>query len=297
MRLFTASFVLLFVACQSTRPALLPLAVDQPFAVAYHGEVAPIRLAEPDAAAHGEKQLSAFPELSTERDQKAQWETTPAATLVPNDAVSVRATILELDVEDARMLLENLEQDARGDFRSAAAPTFAPSQLPLAGLAGAHLRSGQMAALMAQLKGRANVVATPRVVTSMGNRAQVSISEQTAFVRSVELEPVAGRLRADPEVDVFEHGMRLAFLVSSGKASSSLEVVWQITEPVRPIPVARSRAASLQLPVVLEHRIVATTPIAAADAMILGSLPGANDERVLLLCVEVETGARIAAAR
>lgn len=259
---------LALAACQSPAP-LQPLAVRDPFAVAYRGDVAPAVPTEPAAAVDA-----------------------PSPQAVGSQ-YSIRAKLLELPVEDGEQAFANLITLPEN---ASSVPSRAEHavRLPMCGLGGAHVERATIAALLQQVEGRADVVMAPELAASFGTDATVSLRDRTAYVRSVTLRPLQGGLIADPAIDVFETGSTLRFRVEGTKAGQRLVLSWESSEPLRPLPLAATRVASLQVPVVVTHLLSCETAIDKTDSLVVGSLPGAKPGHVQILCVEIDAGEAVA---
>lgn len=258
-----APFALLFASCQSPAP-LLPIAVRDPFAVAYRGDVAPaVPVVEPT-------------------EPVASTPTNPGAPC------TIHATILELTAEDGRQVLSNLI--SLPEFGAAEAGGRIPDsvRLPTSGIAGAHVERAAMTTLLENLKGRAEVVMAPELAASHGIDTTASMRNKTAYVRSVTLRPMALALIGDPMVDAFETGETIRFRIEERKGANHLVVTWESSEPMRPLPLASTRAATVQVPVVLTHQLSCDTPVENSDSVVVASLPGSDAGRVQILLVAID---------
>ncbi len=268
-------FLLSVLPACAAPTALAPLDLRDPFAVSYRGgaiaaEFAP-QTAEPTAEPTAGPQVAQSGERAT---------------------VHLRAVLIELDVTDARSLLASLPQPAATAATSAAAlpgqgqPTEAA--WPLAGIRGAHMDPALVDVTVDALRERANVLMAPQLVVSLGEPATIAVEEQRAVVRSLDFLASDDAVIANPRVGRIDYGDTLAIRATPGDPGTQLSVNWSTTRLVTPVAVAATPLGSLHTPVLLRHELTASPAIAAQDALVLASIPGAEQGRTCLLMVAVE---------
>lgn len=258
---------LVFTACAAPKVALPPLALREPFAVVYRGGAAPAEYAAPAA----------------ESSPAAKAGAGPAA--VVRQTVDVRATLVELDVADARALLDT---DDPAPPQEGSRRPLGDAALPLAGIRGAHLDPSSFDTTIASLRGRADLLMTPRVVVALGETATISVQERRAVVRSLEFLATEHAVIANPAVDRVDYGDTLTILASQADGGTQFRVSWKSSRIVSPVAVAETPAGALQIPAILRHELDATAGIQPKDALVLASIPGDHQGRVRVLFLAVE---------
>lgn len=244
----------LFAACRST-PAPAPLVVLTTFAVDYTGRIAPI--AEPGAI----EDLNAFP-----------------AAAPGDDAWHCRATVVELPkalaYEWLPLIAEGSEPPAR---------IGAPQRVPT--VLGSVVAGKDLHHTLHALDG-AIVLETMPIAVAPAATAVRQVADHCAYVAALDLKAItAQRAIVDPCVRSFRYGQRFEF--SRDPSGEAFTFVWHIEEPVTPIPVVKTRYALMQAPMLVRHAFRGTVTLQAGQGLVIGSVPGRDDEHVRVLCVDV----------
>lgn len=284
---------LLFAACQTTEPLPERLAVRDTFPVAYEGSISPL-VAEDAAAFGGEPE---------------------AAAAKPVPSVSFRATVVELPLSEAAMLVPDLlagEPPATEELPDGGVRTWAEERVTTTagdgvkavhrmrgvGLAAGHVDPAALRSALDAMARQDRVRQAPHGAVGVGGTVTVNATTQRAFVKSMHLTASADSFFVDDiEVATFEHGSQLRFAARPEGDALRIDIEWLESTPALPLPVARVHASALQVPVLARHRVKASTCVGASDGLVLASLPGDAPGSVKLLCVEVDAEPQAVAAR
>ena len=267
----TAFLLVALASCQASPPRLEPLTLRDHFEVAYSGDAAPAMLLPSQVPAKSEVVAAAS-----------------RPTNLPT--VEIKATTIELDIQGARQLVAALrEQHAAQDEASTTERRQSGSKqaMPLAALGGAHVDAETIDSLMERLRGRANILAAPRIAALFGEEAKMSISDQRSVISALDFKAMDAAIMADPRVGMIEYGDELAIRATHSKEGMRLNVQWRISRPALPVPVVQTSVGALQTPVIVRHELVASPVIKERDFLAFASLPSGSDTTVLLLFVEL----------
>lgn len=198
------------------------------------------------------------------------------ATAEPGRAVSFRATIVELSPDAASALLPGLVGGG------------GPPQ-------GAHVDAVELHQALRQLTAAGTVRSAPIVLVKLGGKGITTACTKLAYVKGLDLAPVSPDMIVDPEIDDFLYGSQLCFAPAGTDSGLGVAVDWHFSDPVLPIPQARARRCTLQLPVLARHHLHADLQLATKGAFVFGALPGNDQDVVRLLFVEVDGGEVVAA--
>jgi hypothetical protein len=267
----TAFLLVALASCQTHLPRLEPLTLRDYFEVAYSGDAAPATLLP--------AQLPAKPEAVAAASRATNLQT-----------VEIKATTVELDIEGARQLLSALRAQDAEQGESATTErrqSKSTAAMPLAALGGAHLDGETIESILERLRGRADVLSSPRIAALFGEEAKISISDQRSVISALDFKAMDAAILADPRVGMIEYGDELAVRATDGKDGKRLHVQWRISRPALPVPVVQTSVGALQTPVIIRHELVASPVVGERDCLAFASLPSGSDNTVLLLFVEL----------
>jgi len=258
-----------FVACATAPPpAALPLGA--PIATRYSGTVAPAAASDPAG-------LTVPPVVTP---------TPGESTILPGDhgdgpSATVRTWIVELPLAEARQVLAEWSNS-----RVVRDLGF--------GVSGFHVDREAMLAHVARWTDRGAVRDQPFVVARFDQTATMRSTQQTAAVAGFVFRGGAEPLMLDPTIARFEHGTAIDVRARQDGDSAVIALDWQQSELLRPRTIASlygGAVGSMEVPVVMQHRLQADVAVAPRDAMVFGVLPTGTPAQVLLLCVETGTPA------
>jgi hypothetical protein len=267
----TALLLVALASCQASLPRLEPLTLRDHFEVAYTGDAAPAVLLPSQAPAKSEVVAAASSPTNLE-------------------TVEIKATTIELDIQGARQLVASLrEQNAAQDEASTTEHRQSGSKqaMPLAALGGAHIDAETIESILDRLRGRANILAAPRIAALFGEEAKISISDQRSVISALDFKAMDAAIMADPRVGMIEYGDELAIRATHSKEGMRLNLQWRISRPALPVPIVQTSVGALQTPVIVRHELVASPVIQERDFLAFASLPSGSDTTVLLLFVEL----------
>ncbi len=251
----------LFTGCQAPPR---PLVLRDTFPVTYEGHIAP---AQPLPAG-----------LTPSCGETAAEELAPSCS--SDAALTVRATFVELPVDEVRALL----------------PEW-PPQGPR--IQGAHLAKDELARHIADWRTRGAIASQPLLVVGFGQDATVRHTKRTAFVSRLELKGSADAFLVDPEVGLFEEGVELQIGPRRQGGTTSLTFAWHNRDRVLPRPIGQvheGRMGSIELPILLDQRVHGAADLVPGCSLLLGGIVGSEEGTVVLLCVETDEGQTAVAA-
>jgi len=205
--------------------------------------------------------------------------------------VTLEARVIEVDVEAAATLL------------AGARPTAKQHVVALDGAAAK--------ALLARITGeaRARIVSAPRITSYVGQKANVSILEQTAYVQDYEVEQRTGSQVATPIVGTLNEGIVLDVTARIAAAGGGIDLDFVASQAViqRPIPEVQAEVAgkkvTIQTPEIQVRKVAvqATLPdggwILVGDGTVFEPKKGGHVERFVLLRAAVATPEDAAAVK
>lgn len=176
----------------------------------------------------------------------------------------------------------------------------------LKGRSGVVVDAAELAELRTKVAG-GDCVSSPRMVIKPGQRATISVLDQTAYIKDYELTIVPGRDEeiADPVIDVIKTGLILDVRAAPVSATRmALHAEYTVTKAERPFPEAkvqlgtRRMEVTVQLPEVHTMRAKGRFDLGTGSAVALGSLSEVaelradgddrkGDDRELLVIIEV----------
>jgi len=248
-------------ACQTPRS---PLEVRETIALDYRGTIGPATRipGSPEGAAAETREL-------------------PNDGQASDGSVTVRATLLELPIEEVRGLLAASHVDAEGNAQ------------------GVRVARKQLNERIAAWNGEYPVLATPVLVVGYENCGSIKVTNRTAYVSRLTIKGSATQFMADPDVDFVEEGFELRVAPHRDGENAKLTVEWRTVDRVAPMPIGsvelqEGRSAGIQLPLVLDQRIraevLAQLPRKGEDdeTILLGTTLTTTAGRSRLLCLEVD---------
>ncbi len=251
----------LFAACQAVQPQPRPLAVREPFPVAYVGRIEPAQPLPDDVTLAGE----------------AAWPAAPAAA-AGSGSITVRATLVELPIDEVRALLPGWPLAAEQGQ-------------------GARLAADDLAARLADWHARGRVVAQPTILIDNGHQGTLRAGKRTAYVSRLAIGAFADRgvhgdpWTIDPHVAVFEHGLELTFAPERRGSATSLGFTWRQRDRVLPRPVGYvhdGRMGAIELPLLLDQTVRGDVDFVSGEALLLGAVAGNVENTAVLLFAEAQ---------
>lgn len=258
-----------FVAC-ATSPSTPSLRLRAPIATQYTGTVAPAVASDPAG-------LTVPPLVTPKPGDEA---------ILPGDhgdapSATVRTWIVELPLAEARQLLADWSN------------SHVVRDLGF-GVRGFHVDRDALLDHVATWTDRGVVRDQPFVVARFDQTATMRSTQQTAAVAGFVFRGGDEPLVLDPTIARFEHGTAIDVRARQDGDSAVIALDWKQSELLRPRTIAAlygGAVGSMEVPVVMQHRLQADVKVAPRDAMVFGVLPTGTPAQVLLLCVETGTPA------
>jgi hypothetical protein len=257
--------LVLFAACATPRPVPLPL--GEAFAIQYTGSIAP---AVPCAAASSFAAPAAGEASAAVGAQLAD---------LPTAAAAVRAWLVRLPLAEARAALAEWTPGAEAGVFGF-------------GVGGHHVDRLRLVAQIGAWHDRGAVLAQPFLVTKLGQKGTMRMTTESSAIAGFALRSGVSALMLDPDVKRFEHGTELQFTAARRGEETVVTIDWRHSELLQPGPVTSihgGQLGSMAVPITLQHRFVGETKVAPRDAVVLGVVPTATPDAVMLLCLETET--------
>lgn len=139
---------------------------------------------------------------------------------------------------------------------------------------------------------RVEVLTAPRLVLDAGASGELSMLDQRAFLAGFDVTGDAAAIRADPVVEVANHGFQLVLSVAAESGQVRLEVLAEFVsvqglDASREVRIPVGGAGHLQQPVSCVQRVSLDVPM-TAERELLVRLPGdkRGDARLLVLRAE-----------